>query len=860
MDKMDKKELATILWAAADKMRGNLTPAEYKDYVLGFLFYKYLSTREIQYCEKLGIENINDLDQLTEEDKEAITETNGYFIERQYLFDNLLIENRDDSDLLDHVDDALEKFNKNVKNHGNSAIFGDLFTDIHTQKLGLTPTKQSRGKAIRDLFTLLKDVPTTSDKYDVLGYIYEYMIAHFADKAGNNAGEFYTPHEVSTLIAGIIANYYKDKKDSIKIYDPTSGSGSLLLTIGEAESQYIDPKNIDYYAQELNTSTYNLTRMNLVMRGINPKNIHTRNADTLAGDWPQDDNNNSPIRVDAVVSNPPYSASWDPDSITQNNKVKYDGYGIAPSNIADYAFLLHDLYHVNQDGLMAIVLPHGVLFRGNAEAIIRQALIERNKIDTVIGLPSNMFFGTSIPTIIMLLKQQRNPADTGIFMVDASHCYEKSDTKNHFRACDIKRILDTVNEKKEIDHFSRRISLEEIRANNYNLNIPRYITSKEETECYDIYSLMNGKIPNKELTVFESYWNTLPGLKEKLFTNDIETDNHYSTLRIKISEIKEIIETHTSIQDFYKKYAEAFNRLRDYINDEILQNDTKQISSELDKSKYIFAKLNNISNYICTQIENIPIIDRYDAYQIFNDIWTQVIEPDLKILLNEGRQAARNIITTTTTKNKKSITQYSGYLLPFNLVQNSFFKDDFEQKNQYATRLVEINNLYTDHLDAVKEEDQSFDFLKKDGTGFKNIKKTNIKTAEEPLKTILKEVFNAQAEEKDLKKKEEEIEKNIEQKTIQQFNELTDQQINDLLLDKWVNPLIERLNQLAQTVIADFISALEKITTKYADTVIDIDNQINNANKELADMLALLQGDQFDIDGLNCLSKMLGEE
>ena len=854
---MNKKELATILWAAADKMRGNLTPAEYKNYVLGFLFYKYLSSREIQYCKNLaGIEDINDLDQLTEEDIETITEENGYFIRRQDLFDNLLKEHQGRyQEFLHSVDDALAEFKKKVSEYGgNEVIFGDLFTDINTQKLGAS--EKSRGKAVYELFDLLKEVPTTSDKYDVLGYIYEYMIAHFANKSGDNAGEFYTPHEVSALIAGIVANHFKDKKDSIKIYDPTSGSGSLLLTIGEAESQYINPENIYYYAQELNTSTYNLTRMNLVMRGINPKSIHVRNADTLADDWPKDDAMGSPMRVDAVVSNPPYSASWDPNNIPQTDKVKYE-YGIAPQNTADYAFLEHDLYHVNQNGLMVIVLPHGVLFRGNAEATIRKNLIERNKIDTIISLPDNMFYGTSIPTIIMILKQQRDPDDTGIFIVDASHYYEKDGTKNRLRASDIKRILDTVNEKKEIKHFSRHIPLEEIRANDYNLNIPRYVTSKEKTENYDIYSLINGTIPNQELTVFDSYWNTFPGLKEKLFTSDITTDDQYSTMLVKTSEIKETVEKHVSVQDFYKKYTKVFNHLRKYINNEILHDDTRQTLSELDKNKYIFTKFNNISNYICTQVEDMPIIDHYDIYQIFNDVWAQIIEPDLEIILNEGLQAAHNITTTTTTKNKK---QYSGYLLPFSLVQNNFFKDDFKQINNISTRLMEINDLYTDHEEAIEEENQSLDFLKKDGNGFKSIKKSTINTVEEPLKTILREVFNAQTEEKDLKKKKQEIENTIEQKAIQQFKELTDQQINDLLLDKWINPLIDKLNQVAQTVITDFISALEKITTKYADTIIDIDNQIDNSNKELANMLALLQGDQFDINGLNRLSKMLGVE
>lgn len=314
--------------------------------------------------------------------------------------------------------------------------------------------------------------------YDVLGFIYEYLISMFAANAGKKAGEFYTPHEVSLLMSEIVASHLQGKNE-IKIYDPTSGSGSLLINIGKSVSKYMaDANNVKYYAQELKENTYNLTRMNLVMRGIKPDNIVTRNGDTLEEDWPYFDdadpiNSYDPLYVDAVVSNPPYSQAWDPTN--KEGDARYARFGLAPKGKADYAFLLHDLYHIKPDGIMTIVLPHGVLFRGGEEGTIRKNLIENNHIDAIIGLPANIFFGTGIPTIIMVLRQKRERED--VLIIDASKGYTKEGKNNKLRASDIKRIADTFVKRESIPKFSRTVSREEIRANDYNLNIPRYVDS-----------------------------------------------------------------------------------------------------------------------------------------------------------------------------------------------------------------------------------------------------------------------------------------------------------------------------------------------------------------------------------------------
>ena len=290
--------------------------------------------------------------------------------------------------------------------------------------------------------------------YDVLGYIYEYLISNFAANAGKKAGEFYTPHEVSVLMSEIVAEHLKDRVE-IEIYDPTSGSGSLLINIGQAVAQRTgNIGRIKYYAQELKENTYNLTRMNLVMRGIQPANIITRNGDTLADDWPFFEDGHpetyQPLFVDACVSNPPYSQRWEaPDGPDP----RFDDYGIAPKSKADYAFLLHDLYHLQPDGIMCIVLPHGVLFRGGEEGQIRRNLIEGDKIDAIIGLPANIFFGTGIPTIVMVLKKNRDNSD--ILVIDASKGFVKEGKNNKLRASDIRRIVDAYEAREDVEHFCR---------------------------------------------------------------------------------------------------------------------------------------------------------------------------------------------------------------------------------------------------------------------------------------------------------------------------------------------------------------------------------------------------------------------
>ena len=542
--------------------------------------------------------------------------------------------------------------------------------------------------------------------YDVLGFIYEYLIEKFAANAGKKAGEFYTPHEVSLLMSEIVANHLKGKNE-IEIYDSTSGSGSLLINIGKSVSKYMpNSDNIKYYAQELKENTYNLTRMNLVMRGINPSNITTRCADTLEEDWPFFDENDpvntyETLYVDAVVSNPPYSQAWDPSN--KESDARYSRFGLAPKGKADYAFLLHDLFHIKPDGIMTIVLPHGVLFRGGEEGEIRKNLIENNHIDAIIGLPANIFFGTGIPTIIMVLKQKRE--NTDVLIIDASKGFIKEGKNNKLRASDIKRISDAVAARADYPKFSRVVTQDEIRKNHYNLNIPRYVDSSESAESWDIYASMFGGIPKSEIDELCEYWKAFPNLKQTLFN-----DNGTPYVTLAANDIKSQIKNHADVIEFEKAFGDTFANFSDFLKDELL---SKMTTLAITKTE------DDLSENIFDRLKNIPLIDRYEAYQILDDNWSG-ISVDLEIIQTEGFEAAKKVDPKLIIKKKNGKDEeiqdgWTGHVIPFELVGETLLSDDYAALAADENRLSEIPSEYEDLLESLTEEEKESDILNESG-------------------------------------------------------------------------------------------------------------------------------------------------
>lgn len=852
---MNKQQLANKIWESANKMRSKIEANEYKDYILGFIFYKYLSDYEVKYLKEKADFTDEDIKALAEEDAETVDYVRkniGYFIEYNNLFSTWLAMGSDFD--VSNVLDALSAFNRLI-NDSHKKVFAGIFDTLQTGISKLGESSGARTKAIINLLDLIKDIPMDGKQdYDVLGFIYEYLISNFAANAGKKAGEFYTPHEVSLLMSEIVA-YHLRNKEEIKIYDPTSGSGSLLINIGRSVSKHIsDDNKIKYYAQELKENTYNLTRMNLIMRGISADNIVTRNGDTLEEDWPYFDETDpigtyEPLYVDAVVSNPPYSQQWDPSN--KEMDARFAPYGLAPKGKADYAFLLHDLYHLKPDGIMTIVLPHGVLFRGGEEGTIRRNLIENNNIDAIIGLPANIFFGTGIPTIIMVLKQKRD--NTDVLIIDASKGFEKVGKNNRLRASDIKRIADTVIRRADQEKYSKKVSREEIRENDYNLNIPRYVDSSEKPESWDIYASMFGGIPKNELDDLNEYWENFSGLREALFQN---VNSQYCNC--KVENIKQAVKEHPSIQFFKGKYDGAFTGFDSYLHGVLITNM---------ESAHVTQTEEKLAKDLFYRFENIPLIDPYKGYQILDGEW-QGISGDLEILQTEGLPAATQVDPNMVTKKKNGKDVeiqdgWVGHIIPFELVQKTMMMDSLENIRKLDSRLGEISSEYEEQLDTLSEEDKEQLFVNDEKTAFvfAEVKKAiKSKAVEEDTLLILQTVAKLNDEEKKLKKQLKEQTAELQVSTKNTIENLTSDEVTSLLHKKWVDPLVSSIGTLPDEMIDSFISALEALNKKYALTFSDIETQIQETEKELTEMLKQLVGSEFDMQGIAELQKMLGGE
>ncbi|MFV0247915.1 MAG: type I restriction-modification system subunit M [Tenacibaculum sp.] len=841
-------------------MRSKIEANEYKDYILGFIFYKYLSDKEVQFAKKEDLTN-EDIKSLLEDDEDTVNHFKkniGYFIAYDDLFSTWIKKGKDFD--VANVRDALSAFNRLIS-PAHKKLFEGIFDTLQTglSKLGDSAAKQT--KAISDLLHLIKDIPMDGKQdYDVLGFIYEYLIEKFAANAGKKAGEFYTPHEVSFLMSEIVAEHLKNRKE-IQIYDSCSGSGSLLINIGKSVAKHMDDKdNIKYYAQELKKNTYNLTRMNLVMRNILPSNIVTRNGDTLEEDWPFFDENDSiytynPLYLDAVVSNPPYSQKW--DSANKEADARFSRFGLAPKAKADYAFLLHDLFHIKPNGIMAIVLPHGVLFRGGEERIIRERLIESNHIDAIIGLPPSIFFGTGIPTVIIVLKQKRKNAD--VLIIDASKGFKKEGKNNKLRASDIKKIADTVRDRITIPKFSKVVERSFIRQQEYNLNIPRYVDSSENPESWDIYASMFGGIPEKEIDELEKYWQAFPDLREVLFRSNSEVNAY-----LKIEDIKQTIAAHKNILAFINDFNTSFKTLGDFLKTELLNN---MLTVNVSKEKTI------LSNDIFSRLKDIVIIDKYEAYQLLDNEW-DVIKVDLEIIQTEGFRATKVVDPNMVIKKKNGKDQevqdgWKGRIMPFELIQETYLQEELESLKNKENKLVDISSEYETLFDSLSEYEKEEETVNEAKDSFVNAQV--IKEAKELKKE--KETFNKDsyefkilavdkliAEEKKLKKELKSEDAALHSKTKDVIEALKDEQVYELLELKWVQPIVGAMYGLPESIIDGLTYKVQSLSEKYSTTYSDIANEISKAENTLSSLIDDLTGNEFDMKGLNELKSLLNTQ
>lgn len=862
---MNKQQLAAKIWQSANKMRSKIEANEYKDYILGFIFYKFLSDKLEKFALEQGLEKSNFADELTESNVDLVNHIKrnlGYFISYEHLFSTWLAQGSDFN--IANVRTAMSAFSRNIAEN-YITVFDGIFKTLESGLSKLGDTAASQTNAVKDLFVLIADIPMDGKQgYDVLGFIYEYLIGMFAANAGKKAGEFYTPHEVSLLMSEIIADHLKDREE-ISIYDPTSGSGSLLINIGHSVAKHLkSADSIKYYAQELKENTYNLTRMNLVMRGILPSNIFTRNADTLEDDWPLE---GEPLYLDAVVSNPPYSQPW--NSKDKEGDIRYKRFGVAPQAKADFAFLLHDLFHLKPDGIMTIVLPHGVLFRGGEEEKIRKNLIEYNHIDAIIGLPANIFFGTGIPTIIIVLRQERERND--VLMIDASKHFIKVGKNNHLQASDIKRIVDCVTHRRELPKFSRIVPKAEIVANGYNLNIPRYVDSAEPTEQWDIFATIHGGIPKAELAQFADYWAAFDGLQTALFT-----DNGTPYVQPKTDNLKAAMQSHASVLNYQAQFAQKFADFSARLETLLIEPmETLNISQTQQQ----------LAELIREKVQAMPLLDFYTAYQKLDDLWradVAGIAADLEMIQTEGKQAIKQVdpfmVLKKDSKTKKEAEVqdgWVGHILPFELVQAVKLPQELANLKAKETRLAEIAAEMQSILENLCEEEKACPAVNEEGDGFINAeipkalqqeleadgiaiaKKADLTKAidkhifaEESLGAKLQAAYKLLAEEKTLKAELKTQSAELHSKTKAAIEALSDAEALDLLRQKWFVPLNAAMCRLPENMLAQFSQKLTALCDKYADTYQHISERKQESSAALAQMMDELTGSEFDLQGI----------
>lgn len=474
------------LFDAADNLRSKMDASEYKNYLLGLIFYKYLSDKlletvveltgfhqaqyETQDAQLALYQELLANEEECDDFLATLIDTLGYDIAPEHLFHTLASQSEQNLFQLSDLSHAFIYLSTTYKR------FQGLFDDVDLESNKLGRDEQQRNVTVTEVLKKLHGINVTSHDGDVIGDAYEFLISEFASDAGKKAGEFYTPHMVSDMMARLVVIGQADKK-LFSIFDATMGSGSLMLNV---RNYLTYPKNVKYHGQELNTTTYNLAKMNLILHGVAEEDMNLRNGDTLNEDWP----NKEPYMFDSVLMNPPYSANWSADA-SFLEEGRFGRYGkLAPKSKADFSFLLHGFFHLKETGTMAIVLPHGVLFRGGAEREIRKRLLEDGSISAVIGMPANLFFGTSIPTTVIILKKNRTTRD--VLFIDASKDFEKVKNQNKLTTAHIENIVATYTKRADVEKYAKLASFDEIEANDFNLNIPRYVDTFEEEAIIEL--------------------------------------------------------------------------------------------------------------------------------------------------------------------------------------------------------------------------------------------------------------------------------------------------------------------------------------------------------------------------------------
>ncbi|MBJ8325858.1 type I restriction-modification system subunit M [Streptococcus pacificus] len=844
------EEIKSRLWNGANELRGSMDASRYKDYMLGLMFYKFLSDQTLKiFAMTAGLTNednwydayVESHANYGEELEKMIQDVVGYYVSPKHLYQTWIKDMNEGHFEVQKVADSLNQFERNIAVTKDSDDFKGIFANstLDLSDTALGSNLNERSKNIQALIRLFEDLDMVAlQDGDILGDAYEYLIGQFAMESGKKAGEFYTPRQVSEVMAQIVAT----NEEITSIYDPTVGSGSLLLTVKKHLSDE-NQKRLNYYGQEKNTATYNLTRMNLLLHGIRPEKMTIKNGDTLSYDWPEDpEKPNEGVQFDAVVMNPPYSIkNWNRSGLKPSDP-RFEIAGVLPPDSkGDYAFLLHGLYHLGITGTMAIVLPHGVLFRGATEGEIRKRLLEKNQIDAVIGLPSNLFTNTGIPVCIIILKKNRELNDPILF-IDASKSFIKSGKQNALQEKDIAKIVDVYQQRVEEKGYSHLATRQELMQNDYNMNIPRYVETIDEEIPHDVDAHLYGGIPEQNIKELKVLNKTVNDVLSNAF---IEKRHGYLELTKSIEELSSDILSHSGVRkvsdkirevisDYIEEYWERLHQLNENTNTRMLREDM------LDDIK--------------KRLETFDQIDIYEGYQIIAEIWTETLTHDAELIeqlgyYTAGRTREPNMVVKGKNKDKVQ-DGWKGVIIPNSLIASELFASEQSEIEELKLRLLEIDSELSELIEEAKVEDSEeynalFDSIKKNDEGEaqdsfdrkllkESLKNSSKETSEYVLlKKVDDDIKNRTAVNKLIKIKEQELKELVSNR----IEQLTDDEIDQLLYKKWFGKVVEKALVLVETPLKGEIAIIEQLHQRYSDTIADIDGEIALLETELKSLM-----------------------
>jgi type I restriction enzyme M protein len=762
-----KSELYSSLWASCDELRGGMDASQYKDYVLVLLFIKYVSDKYagVPFAPITVPKGASFKDMVALKGKTTIgDDINKKIIakiaEANKLTGTIDVADFNNSEKLGSGKDMVTKLTNLI------AIFENPSLDFSSNR---------------------------ADGDDILGDAYEYLMRHFATESGKSKGQFYTPAEVSRIMAKIIG-VGSNVSPSTTVYDPTCGSGSLLLKVADESA-----KGLTIYGQEMDVATAALARMNMILH--NNPTAEIKRENTLSTPQFLDDKNRLKT-FDYVVANPPFSfKSWSNNVDPVNDPYdRFSGYGVPPSKNGDYAFLLHIIRSLKSKGKGAVILPHGVLFRGNAEAEIRTNIIRKGYIKGIIGLPANLFYGTGIPACIIVIDKENAENRKGLFMIDASKGFEKDGNKNRLREQDIHKIVDVFNKQLEIPKFSRMVSVAEIEEKEFNLNIPRYIDSQEAEDIQDIEAHLKGGIPDADIDALGQFWDVYPSLKKELFAKSDRKG--YSSIKVKDDAIKQTIFAHPEFVAYTKKIDTVFTGWK---NKHIPL--LKKIDVKTKPKKFI----HQLSEDLLDTFGDLRLIDPYDVYQHLMTYWYSTMQDDFYLIVSDGWKAGNELVWE-----KK---EFEGKLIPKQLVINRYFAGE-----QKAIEQLEADrDALTAQLEEMEEEHGGDDGL------FAELEKVNKANVAKRLKDIkgekdatderkvLEQYFALAEKESEAGKKIKDAQTALNDKLIAKYKALTENDVKTLVVDdKWMATIEHTVKNEMQRISQRLTQRVKDLSDRYS--------------------------------------------